>query len=206
MKLLTKKNSFSIFAFFAIAIGVYPSIYFLIDGKFGILNSKTDALLADVIWNAIFYTHITLGGIALLVGWIQFRKKLRLQKINLHRNIGKIYVVSVLLSAIASIYVGYFATGGLISQIGFITLGLIWLYTTLTAFTSIKKGDIITHQKMMIYSYAATFAAVTLRLWLPILSAILEGFLPAYKMVAWLCWVPNLIIAYFIIKKQFKTT
>ena len=51
---------------------------------------------------------------------------------------------------------------------------------------------------MMIYSYAACFAAVTLRIWLPILTSILGEFLSAYRIVAWLCWVPNLIVAYII--------
>ncbi|GAB4428835.1 MAG: hypothetical protein OHK0039_47410 [Bacteroidia bacterium] len=48
-------------------------------------------------------------------------------------------------------------------------------------------------------SYAACFAAVTLRLWLPILTALLGDFLPAYRIVAWLCWVPNLLVALAVI-------
>ena len=48
---------------------------------------------------------------------------------------------------------------------------------------------------MMIYSYAACFAAVTLRIWLHLLTALFGGFITAYTIVAWLSWVPNLIVA-----------
>ncbi len=91
----------------------------------------------------------------------------------------------------------------MVAKIGFIMLGVMWLYTTSTAFISIKNGNISKHQKFMIYSYAACFGAVTLRIWLPILIMLHDGrFIPAYKIVAWLAWVPNIIVAYFITKKR----
>lgn len=193
-------------AFCCVAIGLYPTIYFVFDRKFGLLASKSDTLLADTIWNTMFDTHIVLGGIALLIGWLQFNKKLRLKKMNLHRNIGKVYIISCLISGVAGFYIALYATGGLSPKLGFTTMALVWFFTTLFGFTAIKKGDIIKHQKLMIYSYAACFSAVTLRIWLPILTSSLGGFLPAYRIVAWLSWVPNIIVAYFIIKYQFKTT
>lgn len=203
--MMLKRIPYILLAIGAVGIGLYPIIYFLIDGKFGLLNSKSDELLADVLWNGMFYTHITLGGLALLIGWIQFNKKIQRTRIQLHRNIGKIYMISVLISGIASLYIGYHATGGIIAKLGFIGLGITWLYTTIRGYISIRQKDVITHQKMMIYSYAACFAAVTLRIWLPLLTIALDGFLPAYRIVAWLCWVPNILVAYFIINKQFKT-
>jgi hypothetical protein len=47
----------------------------------------------------------------------------------------------------------------------------------------------------MIRSFALTFAAVTLRLYIP--AAMIAGFdfVPAYQWIAWLAWVPNLAIA-----------
>jgi hypothetical protein len=87
-------------------------------------------------------------------------------------------------------------------KLGFMSMALFWFFSTLYAFTSIKKGNIIRHQKLMIYSYAACFSAVTLRIWLPILTSSIGSFLPAYRIVAWLSWIPNIIVAYFIIKNQ----
>jgi uncharacterized membrane protein len=186
----------------AIAIGLYPITYFVVDREFGLLSSKTPGLLADIIWNIAFYIHIVLGGLALLIGWMQFNAKLRNNNLRRHRLIGKIYIVSVLLSSVAGFYIAFFATGGIISASGFICLALVWFYTTLTAYTSIRKGQHRRHQEMMIYSYAACFAAVTLRIWLPLLTSAFGEFVPAYKIVAWLAWVPNLVIAYFIVKRS----
>jgi len=204
--MLLKKIPYYILAFCCVLIGLYPAIYFIADRKFGLLASKSEVLLSSTVWNTMFYVHIVLGGIALLVGWLQFNKKLRLKNIELHRKIGKIYVFSVLLSGVAGFYIGLHATGGLSPKLGFTSMAVVWFFTTLFALTSIKKGNIIQHQKLMIYSYAACFSAVTLRIWLPILSNSLGGFTPAYRIVAWLSWVPNIIVAYFIIKYQFKKT
>jgi len=53
----------------------------------------------------------------------------------------------------------------------------------------------------MIYSYAACFAAVTLRIWLPLLTMIYGDFVKAYVIVAWLCWIPNIIVAGVITRR-----
>lgn len=188
-----------LFAFFAMGIGLYPIIYFVIDMRAGFLGSKGQ-LLANMVWYASFYTHIGLGGLALLIGWVQFSPKFRANNLKLHRQIGKVYVVAVLLSALTGIYIGFYANGGVISATGFVSLGIIWFITTAKAYTTAKAGDIAAHQKMMIYSYAVCFAAVTLRLWLPILIPFL-GFPTAYITVSWLCWVPNLLVAHGLIRK-----
>ncbi|MEX0359793.1 MAG: DUF2306 domain-containing protein, partial [Allomuricauda sp.] len=146
--------------------------------------------------------HITFGGIALLTGWSQFSKKLRARKLKLHRNLGKIYVISALISGVCAVYIGFYATGGWITSLGFIGLGLVWLYTTFKAYLAVRAKDLGLHQGMMIYSYAACFAAVTLRIWLPLLTLAFGEFLIAYKIVAWLCWVPNIFFAYFWVRKK----
>lgn len=198
---MVKKGLWILFATFALLIGLYPMIYFLIDRKFGLLGSKSVALLSNTCWNIGFYTHIIFGGIALFTGWIQFSPKMRNRRMTLHRKLGKVYVVAVLLSALAGICIGFFATGGWISSAGFICLGIIWFYTTLKAYLHIKQGEIAAHQKMMVYSYAACFAAVTLRIWLPILTIMYGDFIKAYLLVAWLCWIPNIVVAYLITRK-----
>lgn len=103
-----KKISFSLIAICSVLVGLYPIVYFLVpDRNFGLLAGKSAALLVNNLWNTMFYTHIILGGIALLIGWLQFNKKLRVKNLELHRKIGKIYVVSVLLSAISGLYIGF---------------------------------------------------------------------------------------------------
>ncbi len=196
------KVAWVVFVFLAIGIGLYPLVYLFASDDFGLLMNKSNELLASVFWKTAFYGHISFGGLALLVGWSQFVKKWRTQHLKWHRNIGKIYVVSTLISGLCGVYLGFFATGGLVSSLGFISLGVIWLFTTSRAYIAVKNKDLSLHQGMMIYSYAACFAAVTLRIWLPFLTIVFGEFLLAYKIVAWLCWVPNMVFAYFWVRRK----
>ena len=94
---MTKKISWILFATMAIVIGLYPGIYFMINREFGLLASKKPELLNNPLWNIGFYTHIILGGLALLIGWIQFSSKIRAGNILLHKQVGKVYLIAVLL-------------------------------------------------------------------------------------------------------------
>ena len=47
----------------------------------------------------------------------------------------------------------------------------------------------------MIRNYALTFAAVTLRLWQTVFQVAGVEFIVGYMIVAWLSWIPNLLIA-----------
>jgi len=199
---MTKKALWILFIVLAVSIGLYPSIYFFMDRQFGLLNTKPGELLENIAWNIAFYTHIISGGIALLSGWSQFSTRLRNKNMALHRQLGKVYVIAVLISAPTGFYIACFATGGLIPSLGFISLASVWFYTTLNAWLLIRKKKIDPHKKMMTYSYAACFAAVTLRIWLPLLIMLFQDFTFAYSIVAWLCWIPNLIVAYLITEKR----
>lgn len=197
-----KKASWFTIGILSTLVGLYPIIYFFIDRTFGLLSSKSVELLNDNLWNIAFYGHITLGGLALLIGWLQFSNKLRIKKMELHRMLGKTYVISVLISGLCGLFIALYATGGIVSILGFFTLSLICLTTTILGFKSIKKKDINSHEKFMIFSYAACFAAVTLRIWLPLLTIAMDDFNSAYRIVAWFCWVPNIIVAFLIVRKK----
>lgn len=198
---MKKKIFWVLFGFFSTTIGLYPLKYFLMNGKVGILNAKPEWLLNHVVWYIAFYIHIVLGGVSLLVGWLQFSAKLRSRNVKIHRYIGKIYVVSALFSSFSGSYIALFADGGFWASLGFSCLGIIWFCTTLMAYLTIWNHQIVKHQVLMIYSYAACFAAVTLRIWLPILILIIGNYNTAYVIVAWLSWIPNLLVAYFVTNK-----
>ena len=190
-------------ALFAIAIGLYPLRFLSLPYSEGLLGSKPAELLNSTTYLIGFYTHISLGGLALISGFSQFIPELRRKRLKLHRNLGKVYLIAVLLSGVAGLGISYFATGGLIPAVGFGCLAILWLYTSSRAYVSIRANEVDAHQRWMIRSYALCFAAVTLRLYLPLFLGVLKmEFIPAYKIIAWLCWIPNLAIAefYFIRK------
>lgn len=201
-----KKSVWFLFALLAILTGIYPVIYFIIDRRFGLLGTKNSALLADVYWNTAFYVHIVFGAVALLVGWMQFSNSFRSKYLSIHKLTGKIYIFCVMMSAVSGLYIAFNATGGWITTLAFVTLDIIWFYSTVNAFIAIKKLDITRHQNLMVYSYAATFGAVTLRIWLPLTTWLLGSFFKAYPIAAWLAFIPNMIVAYLIVNKRTAET
>jgi len=58
--------------------------------------------------------------------------------------------------------------GGLVTHVGFGLLAILWFGTTAAAYFSIRRGDQVSHRRWMIRGYALTFAAVTLRWYLPL--------------------------------------
>ncbi|MCF0056345.1 DUF2306 domain-containing protein [Dyadobacter sp. CY356] len=209
---MSQKSTFSpgnkisqiLLAVLATLIGLYPLFYFF-QSNFGLLGNKNIALLASAVWSSAFYMHITTGGLALLIGWVQFSQKIRISAPAIHRNLGKLYVLLALCSSVSGAYLAFHADGGVIASTGFLCLAIVWFTSTFLGYTSIVKGRVTQHQKFMIFSYAACFAAVTLRLWLPLLVVVFGDFINAYVLVAWLCWLPNMFVAYLLTRNMNKS-
>jgi hypothetical protein len=188
-------------AILATFIGLYPLFYFF-QNNFGLLGNKSSALITSVLWSSAFYMHITTGGLALLFGWVQFSRRIRIAAPAAHRNLGKLYLLFAFCSSVSASYLALHAEGGVISATGFQCLAIVWFASTLMGYISIVNGRITQHQRFMVYSYAACFAAVTLRIWLPLLVAIYGDFIKAYVLVAWLCWLPNIFVAYLLTRNM----
>ena len=86
-------------------------------------------------------------------------------------------------------------TRGPVATAGFGLLAILWIGFTLLGWRSAVKGRFVEHRRWMIRSWALTLAAVTLRIYLPTVGVLELDFLPWYRAIAFLCWVPNLILA-----------
>lgn len=195
-----KKTLLGCMALLSILISLYAIVYLVMGLRFGIEEMKSATLLSNTPYRLGFYTHIIFAAFALLVGWVQFSSKIRNWNRKFHITIGKLYIIASLLGAMGGTYIGFFSTGGLVPAAGFISLGIIWFYSTLMGYLTIMDKKIAQHQRMMIYSYACCFAGVTLRAYQPFLIMYFGDFISAYKVVAWLCWVPNVVVANLIIR------
>ena len=60
------------------------------------------------------------------------------------------------------------------------------------------------HRKWMIRSFALTFAAVTLRIYLAILPMLPVAFIGAYRAISFLCWVPNALVAELWLRQRLQ--
>lgn len=155
--------------------------------------------------------HAVTGGVALLIGPFQFLHWLRARKPALHRALGRVYIVAVLLGASMALYSALVSTAGFVAQLGFGVLAILWLYSVLRALAAIRAGRIQEHRLWMTRNFALTFAAVVLRVWLGAGIAVLvvngsfDGNVsgnPVYTSAAWISWVaPLLVTEWFIVPR-----
>jgi len=207
IKKFTNTSFWVLVVLLAIAIGLYPLSFLEVNHNEGLLATKSAALLANPFWNIAFYTHISLGGFALLIGWSLFLKRFRTKKLHLHRRIGKIYIIAVALSSLTGLYIAYHATGGWPAKTGFAGMSIVWFVCTYMAYKAIRNKKIQQHERWMIRSYAVTFTGVTFRLWMPFLIIAFQlDFLEAYPINAWISWMANLVVAQWLIRKRFGRT
>jgi hypothetical protein len=138
--------------------------------------------------------HAAGAGLALLLGPWQFIAGLRAKAPRVHRWIGRAYAAASIFGGLAGLALAPFSSAGPIAQSGFTLLALAWLATTIFGWRAALQRSFAAHSDWMLRSFALTFAAVTLRLYIPI--PYIAGFDPdeAYRWIAWLCWVPNLVL------------
>ena len=151
--------------------------------------------------------HIAGGMTALLSGPWQFSAKLRARALNLHRWLGRAYLLSVAFGSIAGFAMALVSQQGLPTHLGFGMLATLWFYTGLQAYRMVRRGNIVAHRRWMIRNFALTLAAVALRLYLPFMLLVLHRPFPtAYITVSWLCWIPNLLIAEWMLRRGVSST
>lgn len=201
----------------SVAIAVYfPSQYFTASLKSAAAaGSGLAATYANdsLFIRAVFYIHITFAGIALLIGPLQFSKRLRSRAINVHRWIGRTYISSVAIGSVAAFIMSLVSSVALLGFFGFGSLAVLWAWTTFRGYRAARSGDIASHRAWMVRSFALTYAAVMLRVWfilfLVLLSVLAKNVLTAeqiaayaYAPVPFLCWLPNIVVAELIIRRR----
>ena len=141
------------------------------------------------------YAHTLGGAIASVIGPFQFVGALRRRYPRWHVWLGRIYLTCVGSGALAGLYLSPDSAARNTFGIAFIALALAWLYTGVMAYTSIRARRVEEHRRWMIRNFALTYAAVTLRIEMP-LFIVVGGLSPmtALDIVGWFCWVPNLIL------------
>lgn len=188
-------------AFLAVSVSVYAALAYSLTEPGALVHPDMRAAFVD---NAgAIRLHAIAAIAALALGPWQFSAGLRARRRTLHRLMGRVYLgIGVLGGGLTGLYLAQFAYGGAPARLGFTLLALAWLYSGWRAFAAIRGGDVHAHRQWMVRNFALTLAAVTLRVYLPV--AVIAGlpFTIAYAAIAWLCWVPNLAIAQWLIARQ----
>lgn len=174
-------------------VAIYATRYFVVP--------TNDAHFARYL--LLLRLHIAGGIGAMLAGPWQFSEKLRSRRIELHRWMGRFYLLEVGLGSTAGLAMSFVSEGGLATHLGFGALAVLWFFTGLQAYRKIVAGQVAEHRQWMIRNFALTLAAVTLRNWLPLMLFGLHwSFRVSYITVSWLCWVPNLLVAEWLIRRK----
>ena len=139
--------------------------------------------------------HAGVSATALSLGALQFFPRIRARWPAWHRRAGTVYVICCLIGGVAALLLALGTSAGPIGTAGFGLLGLAWLGTTAQAWRYARARDFVRHRRWMVRSYALTFAAVTLRIYLPIVFIAHWDADIGYRAISWLCWVPNLVVA-----------
>lgn len=150
---------------------------------------------------SILVTHVAGAMVALAIGPFMFLRRLRARWPAIHRGLGRVYLLGVLAGGVAGLALAPYAYTGATTSAGFAILGLLWLGTGVMAFVRIREGDVQAHRRWMLRNFALTFAGVSLRLqMLPL--AVAFGFDLGYMIVAWSCWVPNILVAEWMLRRR----
>lgn len=150
-----------------------------------------------------FYAHVYTSIFVLMSGFLAIiRKDFGLK--NFHKNVGKIYIFLILfLAAPSGIYMGVFANGGIYSKISFVILGCLWWFSTFKAFQLARQKKFKEHKQWMWRSFALTISAITLRMWKVIIVYLFHpNPMGVYQIIAWMGWIPNIILIEYLITKK----
>ena len=143
---------------------------------------------------AVFLAHVAGGATALALGAFQL-VTWRGPRRRWHRRAGRVYVAACLAGAVAGFGLAVTSSAGPIASLGFGLLAVAWFATTFLGWRKAAEGQFGQHRRWMIRSLSLTFAAVTLRLMLPLVPLTGLEFVDGYRAIAFLCWIPNLVAA-----------
>jgi Predicted membrane protein (DUF2306) len=167
--------------FFAVLNGLWP---FIDPG----IRSVVSAFPARAL------THMLVAPLALLLGPLQLIASIRATAPRVHRYIGRLYVACCVIAGTAGFATALHASGGPVAGWGFGMLAVLWVGTSLGGMWAAMRRNFELHRLLMRLSYAMTFAAVTLRLQIPI--GLMLGYSGYPQMSVWLAytsWIPNVL-------------
>ena len=194
------KAGWGVAAFLSLGVAIFSYRYLV---GIGTLASNVMANLFARPW---LYIHIAGAATALLVGPFQLLPWLRARHRRVHRWLGRIYVVGCLIGGAGGFVAAFGATAGPIATAGFGSLALIWIFVNVQGWRAALARRFPEHRAWMLRSMSLTFAAVTLRLYLPIAPLLGYSFMDGYRAASFLARVPNLILAELYLRGAFNRT
>lgn len=163
---------------------------------------------------ALLTVHIASALVALLIGPLQGLERLRGRYPTMHRFMGRVYAVSIAVSALISLVLA-FHIESFTKALAFLVLSLLWLFTCWRGVAAARSKQFQAHRLWMMRSYAITCVAVTARLLVPaclLVYAAMHGFTltggreyvvaQILEVNIWVGLVVNLAVAEWVIARN----
>ena len=159
-------------------------------------------------YRVAFFVHVFSAMLVLLAGYTQFSREIRVHRPQLHRRMGWLYaLVTLVFAGPSGLVMGIYANGGWTSQLAFCLLAVLWMLFTLIALVKIAQRQVLAHRRWMVRSFALALSALTLRAWKYVLVLLFHPRpMDLYRVVAWLGWTLNLVIAEILLRRQSQAT
>jgi uncharacterized membrane protein len=144
--------------------------------------------------------HLTGGALAISIGLVQIWLGLTNRANKLHRVLGRIYGIGVLVGSLGGFYLALTIPDHPAYSGGLFMLCVAWVLTTGMALYAIRTRRFEQHREWMLRSYTVTFAFVTYRLasdwlrrWIQVPEDPVADQLDT--LLAWACWAVPLLVA-----------
>jgi uncharacterized membrane protein len=144
--------------------------------------------------------HGMAGVVCLFLGATQFSTRLRQRHAQVHRILGRCYVIGVVVAATISLSITMLRNE-LPLQIAVFTQAFLWLLTTAVAFYCIRHRNFREHRHWMIRSYAITLIFVTDRV-IDAIPGLSDLDTDASPNIVWLCNIVAWVVPTFVISWQ----
>lgn len=193
------------YAYFSFLLLLITLQYVPYNTDVAFLRIKQD-VIGFTYYKIAFFTHVYTSFFLMILGAIQFIFPVTKKTKKWHRISGRMYaLIIILLSGPSGLIMAYHANGGIISQVSFIILCLLWItFTCLAVFYALQK-KITAHRKFAMRSFALTISAISLRLFKYLIVIFFHPQpMDAYRIVAWLGWTFNLLVVEIIIYRKYS--
>jgi hypothetical protein len=120
--------------------------------------------------------HVLCGTVAMVTACFQIWPTFRARHPKAHRVMGRVYVLAgVLPGGALAIVVGLMSPFGPVARAANVTLGVLWLATTIAGFRMARQHRYVEHRRWMVRSFWLTFAIITTRVTSVIFGFIMYG-------------------------------
>ena len=169
------------------------------------LRIKQDVVMHDY-YKVAFFTHVYTSIFLMVLGAIQFLVPINAKTRMIHKGSGRVYATIILfLSGPSGLVMSYHANGGWVAKSAFILLSFLWMYFTIKSVLYARQHLLEQHKIFAIRSFALTLSAISLRLFKFLIVFLFDlQSMDAYRIVAWLGWGFNLVIAEYYIVHFYK--